>query len=118
MMPRLLALAALAALTACAAPSGPQQARRSGCVFGPVQVANLSSQPVEQLYLGAPADWGADRLAGGLLAPGAALELPRPGPMPFSLRAVWVNGRAAEFPNLDGCTVSRIEIGDTGMRAQ
>lgn len=114
MTPRLAAFAALLLLAACAQPG---QERRS-CVSGPVQVLNNSSLPVEQLYLGSPGGWGQDRLAGSELAPRAGLQLPRPGQAPFSLRAVWVNGRAAEFPNLEGCTVTRVEIGDGGMLAQ
>ena len=119
MMPRLAALASLVLLAACAGGSPrPQQAERRECSTAPVQVINTSSQAVEQLYLGAPGARGQDLLAGGELAPRAALALPRPGNGRFNLRLVWVNGRAAEFPNLDGCITTRVELGDTGMRAQ
>lgn len=119
MMPRLAALASAVLLAACAggSPNAPQAERRD-CVSGPVLVTNASSQAVEQLYLGAPGAWGADLLAGAEMAPAAALRLPRPGTGRFNLRLVWVNGRAAEFPNLDGCTTTRVELGDSGMRAQ
>ena len=122
MTPRLVpfaALAALALLAGCASgPQRPQQAEKRECSKAPVQVTNASSQAVEQLYLGAPGAWGRDLLAGSELAPRAALNLPRPGEGRFNLRLVWVNGRAAEFPNLDGCITTRVELADTGMRAQ
>jgi hypothetical protein len=116
---RLAALASLAVLAACASgPQRPQQAERRECSKAPVQVTNASGQAVEQLYLGAPGAWGRDLLAGNELAPRAVLNLPRPGEGRFNLRLVWVNGRAAEFPNLDGCITTRVELGDAGMRAQ
>ena len=115
MIPRFAPWACLALLAACAAP---QQANRGNCVNVPVQVLNASSQAVEQLFLGSPGAWGADLLAGGELAPRAVLNLPRPTSQPFNLRLVWVNGRGAEFPDLNGCTTTRVELGDTGMQAR
>ncbi len=118
MMPRLAALVSLALLAGCASgPQRPQQAERRECSKAPVQVNNASGQAVEQLYLGVPGAWGQDLLAGSELAPRAAMNLPRPGEGRFNLRLVWVNGRAAEFPNLDGCLTTRVELADTGMRA-
>ena len=124
MMPRLAPqalapLAVLALLAGCASgPQRPQQAERRECSKAPVTVANASSQAVEQLYLGVPGAWGRDLLAGNELPARAAMNLPRPGDGRFNLRLVWVNGRAAEFPNLDGCITTRVELSDTGMRAQ
>jgi hypothetical protein len=112
------ALALLATLAACAAPQPGQQAVAPGCVPGPLPVLNASSQPVEQLYAGAPGAWGTDLLAGGLLEPRAVLDMPRPRPAIFTLRAVWADGRAAELPGLNACQLSGIEIADNGIRAQ
>ncbi len=112
------AFALLALLAGCGTPPPPPQAEKPACRTSPVRVTNNSALAVEQLYLGAPGAWGRDLLAGSELAPRASYNLARPGEGRFNLRLVWVNGRAAEFPALDGCYVSRVEIAEGGMRAE
>ena len=112
---RLMAVALLPALAACASaiPGGRD------CRGGPTEVANASSQAVEQLYFGTdPAEPGDDRLGPAGLPPRASLTLDRPpGPM-LALRAVWVNGRAAEFASAEACGLNRVTITDGGIRAE
>lgn len=109
--PFLLLLLA-AALSAC---SG-----RQGCGPREVTLANASSMPVEQLYLGnaATGGWGQDLLAQGTLPSGGSMGLRLPGPGPLGLRAVWANGRAAELSGLDGCATTRITVLDSALRAE
>ncbi len=112
---RPLAAALSLALAACAAsaPGG------RGCGGGPTQVVNASSLAVEQLFLGAgPADQRADRLGPAGLPPRASLVLDRPAGPNLALRAVWVNGRAAEFATAEACGLQRITIMDAGVRAE
>ncbi len=117
---RHLRLALAAALAGCGAPAALRPA--GSCGPREVQVVNLSSLAVEQFYLGtgAPGGWGADLLAGrGELPSGGALALRLPpGPAPSALRAVWVNGRAAELGGMDGCAAARITLTDGAVRAE
>jgi hypothetical protein len=62
--------------------------------------------------------WGTDRLGGALLQPRGTVPVARPGDGALQLRAVWVNGRAAEITGLDGCLVTRVDINDAGIRAR
>jgi len=112
---RLCPVLALAALAAGCTPAG----QPLGCGPREVTVINGSALAVEQLYLGsgAPAGWGANLLAQNLLPPGASLSLHLPGAGPHAVRAVWVNGRAAELPGLDGCSTQYIMVRDAALQA-
>lgn len=117
-----LALAALAGGAAGCAPLPRPIPGGTAAACGPreVQVVNASSLAIEQLYLGSgePSGWGADLLIRGPLPPGAAIGLSLPGPAAQALRAVWVNGRAAEIAGLDACVVRRITVQDAAIRAE
>ncbi len=111
---RLAVLVALASVpAACARPPG------SRCAAREVALANGSPLAVEQLYLGtgAAGGWGPDLLAGrGPLAPGERLPIRVSGaPDSRALRAVWVNGRAVEALELDGCTIGRVIVTAEGL---
>jgi hypothetical protein len=95
----------------------PGCARRAGCE---ALLTNHSATAVEQLYL-APAatrQWGPDVLRGGGLASQASMPLRFPAEGAYTLRIVWVDGRAAELPGVAACEVRRIDILGQGLRAE
>jgi hypothetical protein len=112
-LPRLLpALAALFLASACAVQPG-----QPACQPRRLQVANVATRPVEQLYYGRPGAWGEDLLAGIEMTPGQARSVVLPGIAGQVLRAVWTDGRAVELSGLDPCRNSRIVLADGIIRA-
>jgi hypothetical protein len=114
------ALLLLVALAACG-PAGLQPGRLGCGGTREVALVNASSLPVEQLYLGngRPDGWGRDLLGQASPLPSQrSLALRLPGARGQAVRAVWVNGRAAEIGGLDGCGVQRIVVTDGAMRAE
>lgn len=105
-----LVLLALLPLAAC---GGGER----GC---PGLLANASGQAIEQFYVAreGAAGWGADLLPGGDLAPGASLPFRYPAEGRYGLRAVWVNGRAAEMQGVEACRASRVTVRDGSMLAE
>lgn len=103
------ATALLLAVAACGAP----RADRAACAPQDLLLVNASRLAVEQVYVGADGP-GPERLGGAELPPGGAVTL-RPPPAPFTLRAVWVDGRASEIAGLDGCTLRRVTLTDTAL---
>ena len=93
---------------------------RETCGPRGVPLANASSRPVEQLYLGTgmPPAWGPELLGQAGLPGGASMTLPLPGSGSHALRAVWANGRAVELQGVDGCATGRVTILDGGLRAE
>lgn len=101
------ALLAALLLAGCAGEGG----KGLGGCGGPVRVVNEARLAVEQLYLREPgqAVWGPDRLAPGVLAPGATYE-GRVAASPIGLRAVFVDGTATEVARLDICGAPEIRL--------
>jgi hypothetical protein len=111
----LLPFVLLGGLAGCGTPDGvvtcgPTEAR----------VENVSVLAIEQLYLARTdgSGWGSDLLGQGGLASGANLAIRFAGTGLYSMRVVWVNGRAVEMPGIDGCRTQRIVVLDDGLRAQ
>lgn len=113
-MQRRLALALLAGLAGCGGPD-----RTPTCGPAEALVENASALAVEQFYLAraGAAGWGANLLGQGQLPSGATMPIRFAGTGSYSLRMVWVDGRAVEMPAVDGCTVRRIMVLDDGLRA-
>jgi hypothetical protein len=82
-----------------------------------MEVANLASRPVEQLYYGGPGAWGEELLLGVEVAPGAARPVVLPGVPGLIVRAVWADGRAIELNGLNPCRNSRIVLAENSIRA-
>lgn len=99
-------------LAACAVQTG-----RPACQPRRVEVANVTSRAVEQLYYGGPGAWGEDLLLGVEVPPGAVRSVVLPGVAGFTLRAVWTDGRAIELNGLDPCRNTRIVMAESSIRA-
>ena len=115
------ALSLLAALAAACAPAAIQPGRLGCGGTREVELVNASSLHVEQLYLGNGRldGWGRDLLGQAPPLPSQrSLTLRVPGAAGQAVRAIWVNGRAAELPGLDGCAVRRIVVADGALRAE
>lgn len=110
--PAFPALSLAALLAACAVNPG-----RPACQPRRVEVANLSTRPLEQLYYGALGAWGEDLLDNAGTAPGAVRTAVLPGITGPVLRAVWADGRAIELRGLDPCQTRRIVMAEGGIRA-
>ena len=82
-----------------------------------MEVANVATQPVEQLYYGGPGAWGEDLLGGIEVAPGQTRSVVLPGITGPVLRAVWADGRAIELSGLDPCRATRIVMAEGSIRA-
>jgi hypothetical protein len=113
-MRALPALAALVLLTACGGDRG--------C---PAVLANASGQAIEQVYLAREGvaregigGWGDDLLPDHDLPPGGSLAFRFPAEGRYGLRAVWVNGRAAEMQGVEACRTSRVTVRDGSMQAE
>ena len=106
-------LPVLALLPLLAACGGGER----GC---PGVLANASGQPIEQFYLAREGleGWGADLLPAGDLAPGASLPFRFPAEGRYGLRAIWVNGRAAEMQGVEACRTTRVTVRDGSMQAE
>lgn len=125
-MIRAAALASLLGLAACTTGALPIPLGRgggAGCEAARVvDLVNASSLAVEQAYAGngAPDGWGPDLLLarGGAVVPSRGTA---PLPLPAgtaAVRAVWVNGRAAELPLAEACGARRILLRDDAMQAE
>jgi hypothetical protein len=113
-MRRRLALALLAGLAGCGGPD-----RIPTCGPAEALVENASALAIEQFYLAraGAAGWGANLLGQRHLPSGATMPIRFAGTGSYSLRMVWVDGRAVEMPAVDGCTVRRITVLDDELRA-
>ncbi len=100
-------------LVGCEAPTP------GGCGARSVTLRNASGLAIEQAYggNGSTAGWGADLLAGGVLAPGESRAIRLPAAA-RAVRLVWVNGRAAEMHNGDLCAISGLTLSDRGLQPQ
>lgn len=107
------ALPALAVLLLLGACGGGDR----GC---PTVLLNASGQALEQFYLAREGSegWGADLLPDRDLSPGASLPFRFPAEGRYGLRAVWVNGRAAEMQGVEACRATRITLRDGSMQAE
>jgi hypothetical protein len=105
--------AVLLLLAGCAGPGAPNL----GC-SGEVRLRNQGAATVEQVYLSpaGPADWGQDRLAPGVLPPGAEARLSA-APGRNAVRVVFANGRAAEMAAMDVCATPELTIQPAGLLA-
>ena len=52
------------------------------------------------------------------LAPGASLPFRFPAQGRYGLRAVWVDGRAAEMQGVEACRTGRVTVRDGSMQAE
>jgi hypothetical protein len=95
----------------------PGCARRAGCE---ALLTNLSATAVEQLYLapGATRLWGPDLLRDRGLTSQASMPLRFPAEGSYTLRIVWVDGRAAELAGVAACDIRRITILGQELRAE
>jgi hypothetical protein len=88
-----------------------------GC---PAVLANASGQAIEQFYLAreAAGGWGADLLPDRDLPPGGSLNFRFPAEGRYGVRAIWVDGRAAEMQGVEACRTSRVTVRDGSMQAE